>query len=407
MRPVNEYKISEKIASANKELFEAEPAPAAHADEGVEPVEDRPLPKEVLGADLVKQTFSSKTSSVDSDRSRRVTFRSDLEEFEPDFISDNEDDGDEMSRAQLNDESISESEDDLDSARLNNNLNTCANKNNFEEIHENSNNLPRQRHTMADGGREDDAFVKETVVSVANVDSGDGGCTEEIEEICEVIDDFGLAESAEQARVALRQKMSPIDLLEDERSSLSSASDSDNSKIINPLITKPTSQPSEHISPNSKPNRKSPTSSPSSSVKNQKQPRHSGHCHPPSSAGSNGTNRTNHSPDILKIQLNFKPCCEYKHLETTRLPRYCGYISQYGLSKEQLERREARREKHHSRRNKRNERKEQEETQKSRINEEAFENWLRLKMRSNRSGTRNMYDVAPQAKSRSIKNRKL
>lgn len=98
---------------------------------------------------------------------------------------------------------------------------------------------------------------------------------------------------------------------------------------------------------------------------------------------------------FLKIQLNFKPCCEYKYLENDRLPRYCGYISQYGLSKEQLEMREKRRERLKERQSDKTAKQLQEETMKSEVNEEAFARWLQNKMRNTRSMTKNMYDYRP------------
>lgn len=81
--------------------------------------------------------------------------------------------------------------------------------------------------------------------------------------------------------------------------------------------------------------------------------------------------------------------------ENDRLPRYCGYISQYGLSKEQLEMRERRRERLRNRQSDKTAKQLQEETVKSEVNEEAFARWLQNKMRTSRNMTKNMYDYRP------------
>lgn len=422
LRPVNEYKIAEKIESANKELFDGKTS-VEYFDHNSSTIEVQSLIENNTGeadGDLDIDQSAGKSASlsigrqslsVESERSKRVTFRMDLEEFEPEFISDIEDANDSHA-----DDSVSESDDDnaLNRGRLNNNVNSnslksceLSDNNNFQSI-----NVMNIVETDRFGEvllMTDDATLKPVSDDGGLLDchenSSDDGCAEGLEEICEVIEDFGLAEYPEsRPSVVVKESLTTaenFEQIDDIKSSSSSVSDSEHSKIVKPLITKRRSLPIQNHKPLKSTNISVSLSQPSTAKPTckHKPTRH----HPSSSSAS--TSASSHSrshpssatSDILKIQLNFKPCCEHKHLETQRLPRYCGYLSQYGLSKEQLERRDARRERHHHRRCKRIERQEQEELLKSLINEEAFASWLRLKMRTNHNnGTRNMYDVVQQ-----------
>lgn len=423
LRPVNEYKIAEKIESANKELFDDKSNAAVWdvnpetlvAESDINLTEAPASEIHYSSGHICSALITGGQSlSVDSERLRRVTFRLDLEEFEPEFITDNEDNA---SDSQADGDSVSESEDE-DGAQRNNNVqpssavDNCGLSENNNSQAKNMNESDRLGEAMkmttscepvSDGGAND------CNASVSSVN--DECCAEELEEICEVIEDFGLAEDpAGSRRLAVKENFDHND--DAKSSSSSSVSGSEHSTISKPpsssmnkrfSITSPnhTQSKSKNASsvslsqplnkPCKHPHRRYPTSSSALSPPASK---HSG-----SQTSSAGSNRTDHhTSDILKIQLNIKPCCEHKHLESQRLPRYCGYLSQYGLSKEQLERREARRERYRNRRSQRIERKEREESLKSRINEEAFESWLRRKMRTSHGGggTRNMYDVVQQ-----------
>lgn len=109
-------------------------------------------------------------------------------------------------------------------------------------------------------------------------------------------------------------------------------------------------------------------------------------------------NNHNHRSDVekdnelLKIQLNFKCCCEHKYQENDRLPRYKGYFSQYGLSKEELEARAVRKEHIKKLQYERWVRANEEKQIKSQINENAYAQWLREKLRKVRNKEKNMYN---------------
>lgn len=422
MRPVNEYKIAEKIASANKELFDEELNAESILCNLEAATTEHPEPNNVgKPASLIG---GQQSMSVESDGSRRVTFCIELEEYEPDFITDNEDASD--AHPEDGEDSVSESDDEIMAHRqqkgmFNNNVLSSA----PSELKPNdNNNLPKNQlkdDTRICGYDKTATPMMDSVSGMANdcngttVSDEDESCfDEDIDEICEVIEDFALVATShpETQRMAMNKTdATPLGQNDVARSSSSSRSDSVQSEIMKPslIITKhsyPNSETknpafSSLSQPKLKPHKPAIPRQPSSTSSPSSASNHSGGSQT-SSAGSNRicrhNNNQHHAPpsDILKIQLNFKSCCEHKHLDAPRLPRYCGYLSQYGLSKEQLERREARRERHQRRRSKRVERLAQEESQKSRVNDEAFESWLRLKMRtsSRRAGTtQNMYDV--------------
>lgn len=97
--------------------------------------------------------------------------------------------------------------------------------------------------------------------------------------------------------------------------------------------------------------------------------------------------------DILRIHLNVRSCCENKYLDNDRLPRYNGYISQYGLSKDQLELREQNRQKYFEQRARREREIMRAKQQISDLNEQAFRQWLVRKNHLARPRYKNMYDV--------------
>lgn len=114
----------------------------------------------------------------------------------------------------------------------------------------------------------------------------------------------------------------------------------------------------------------------------------------------NLTNKdTINQDDLLKIHLNVRSCCENKYLDNNRLPRYNGYISQYGLSKDQLEERELNRQKYLEKRARREREIMRAKQQIAHLNELAFQQWLIRKNRVSRSKYKNMYDsIEPKPK---------
>lgn len=107
----------------------------------------------------------------------------------------------------------------------------------------------------------------------------------------------------------------------------------------------------------------------------------------------NGQNSaTKEGENLLKIHLNVKSCCEFKYLDNNRLPRYNGFFSQYGLSKDQLEHREQ-----HRRKCIENQQKRQREIMKAKqqiadLNELAFQQWLIRKNHEAKPKFKNFYN---------------
>lgn len=95
---------------------------------------------------------------------------------------------------------------------------------------------------------------------------------------------------------------------------------------------------------------------------------------------------------LLKIHLNVRKCCELRYLENDRLPRYNGYISQYGLSKDQLDALEHSKRAHRQHLDEKRRQYRDAIARKSAENEQAFARWLRHKQKNSKSRTKNMYD---------------
>lgn len=110
---------------------------------------------------------------------------------------------------------------------------------------------------------------------------------------------------------------------------------------------------------------------------------------------ANTANKEIHQDELLKLHLNVRACCENKYLHNNRLPRYNGYISQYGLSKDQLEMRELNRKKFIENRARREREIMRAKQQIADLNEQAFQQWLIRKNRCARPKYKNMYDVTP------------
>ncbi|XP_055840413.1 uncharacterized protein LOC129908123 [Episyrphus balteatus] len=99
------------------------------------------------------------------------------------------------------------------------------------------------------------------------------------------------------------------------------------------------------------------------------------------------------SPEITNLKLNYKTCCEYRNSDCAKLPKYTGYMSEYGLSRDQLEKREQSLQSKHKVVVEKSLKATEAEVQKMQDNERAFTTWLKNKMRFPINRTKNMFDV--------------
>lgn len=349
LRPVNGYKISDRIISANKELFEENLAAGSSGGSG--------------GGE-------GSSDSAEGTNQRRVTFREDLEDFEPDFSTE-----DDYEESDIIDDDV------------------------FDEI-EDSVCVEPEVPVVANGID----HPEETIIIVHQqqppeeppMNSFENNC-KEIEEICEEIEEV------------IIDKNGPELGRSDTKSSIFQTDDSGDGTVIECCIVKVETKSNRLNEENQQLNhdtkRLNPSTIQSTFLKSSSPILTSSS----SSSSSTSTNAHNHrsingmknlrkisDPKSLKMQLNFKPCCEYKLMESTRLPRYSGYYSQYGLSKEQLEKRDSRQEKLMQRRFEKHSKRHEAEVQRSQINEDAFARWLQNKMRNPRNHMKNMYDYKPE-----------
>lgn len=371
------------------------------------------------------------TSVADTDQEEasspspcRVSFRSHLEDFEPEFITDTEEEEDDD-----NGQDYSESESDAAEASSttvnspvghtnNNATKTAAEQRDKLNMMLDSPNRrrPPQQHTQIEAKTADTTSKITTTTTTtassvsANSDkagrihtsdkNGADDDDEDIDEICEVIEDFGLA----NANDMLSSELPPMALTRLDRDDDNERNDEDDSgEDVDPSITSDSNLSCHSQMRGCSHNRRASAGSKSQTLQHSKPSTKTHHRMRRSSSSASektvdndtmkGGGASSHSQS-MKIQLNFKPCCEFKNAEARRLPAYCGYVSQYGLSKVQLEHRDARRESHRMRRERRAANREAEESSKSRVNEEAFARWLTVKMRTTRStiASRNMYD---------------
>ncbi|XP_070064523.1 trichohyalin [Drosophila virilis] len=93
------------------------------------------------------------------------------------------------------------------------------------------------------------------------------------------------------------------------------------------------------------------------------------------------------------IKMNYKICCEHRNALQEKLPRYTGYMSEYGLSAKQLQQRDQqlRRKQRFAMEQTLN--RNEHELKKLQDNERAFTTWLKNKMRYPINKTRNMFDA--------------
>lgn len=97
-------------------------------------------------------------------------------------------------------------------------------------------------------------------------------------------------------------------------------------------------------------------------------------------------------PEVTDLKLHYKTCCEFKNVQQ-KLPKYTGYLSEYGLSKEQLLERERKLQQKQQGKEVQTLRSSEAEMRKMHDNERAFTTWLKNKMRFPINKTRNMFDV--------------
>lgn len=104
----------------------------------------------------------------------------------------------------------------------------------------------------------------------------------------------------------------------------------------------------------------------------------------------------------LSLKLNYKTCCEYRNAENQRLPKYMGYLSEYGLTKEQLDAREKQIEVKKAKYMEKNLNATKAQIDKMCENEAAFTIWLKNKMRYPVNKTINMFDYKGSIKQNNI-----
>ncbi|XP_016972706.2 coiled-coil domain-containing protein 181 [Drosophila rhopaloa] len=93
------------------------------------------------------------------------------------------------------------------------------------------------------------------------------------------------------------------------------------------------------------------------------------------------------------IRMNYKICCEHRHSIQGKLPRYMGYMSEYGLTAQQLERRDQQLRRKQRFSMEQTLQSNEQELKKMQDNERAFTTWLKNKMRYPINKTRNMFDA--------------
>lgn len=111
------------------------------------------------------------------------------------------------------------------------------------------------------------------------------------------------------------------------------------------------------------------------------------------------------SPEITNLKLNYKTCCEYRNSDCAKLPKYTGYMSEYGLSRDQLEKREQTLQIKHKVVVEKSLKATEAEVQKMQDNERAFTTWLKNKMRFPINRTKNMFDVKKTKSNNTVSNR--
>ncbi|XP_075160517.1 uncharacterized protein LOC142233466 [Haematobia irritans] len=110
------------------------------------------------------------------------------------------------------------------------------------------------------------------------------------------------------------------------------------------------------------------------------------------SSTHNNNNRFQPPPEVTDLKLHYKTCCEFKNAQQ-KLPKYTGYLSEYGLSRDQLLEREQKLQTKQRSLLQQTLKTSEDEMRKMHDNERAFTKWLKNKMRFPLNKTRNMFDV--------------
>lgn len=347
LTPVNEYNIVEKIQSANNQLFAS-------------------INNDMNGLKQTQENTDNKSNRIMLQPKHRVTFSSDIEEYE-DEISDGE-----IIENQYKDD------DDIDKE--------------VAEIIERDENLMMEfnkidglmeRMTIEEAYLKDDNDDNESI-SEDNDFTTDVEVPEEMKNVEETANDCQSTETITNLIVPQNAKEKEKNMLSLNQSAIQSnehetpcrkCNKSYNTVSSKQYIKRPTTS---HISTEFK---RSPQSNRSASANTHRNLR---------------SKCTTNQNELLKIHLNVRACCENKYLDNNRLPRYNGYISQYGLSKDQLELRELNRQKYMEKRARREREIIKAKQEIADLNEQAFRAWLIRKNHVARPKYKNFYDEPVQ-----------
>lgn len=330
LTPVNEYNIVDKIQLANNQLF-------ASINE------DHTM-------DVPKQSYDHCNNNNKIDRlmlqsKHRVTFSSDIEEYEDDLSEED------VTEMQYKDDDAVDKE--------------------IAEIIERDEN-PTLEHNKIDG------IMK--IMSIEEAYSNDDGSESDDNDYAtelEVVEDANktiVEETTIQSQsIAPTKDMQP--------SNSNARNDNEHEKIGVPLNESPCRACNK--TNNTLSSKRPATSHITTGFKRSTVPQTHRH-----SANKDTTN----PDDVLNIHLHVRACCENKYLDNNRLPRYNGYISQYGLSKDQLEMRELNRQKCIEKRARREREIMKAKQEIADLNEQAFRAWATRKNHVARTKCKNMYD---------------
>lgn len=345
LTPVNEYNIVDKIQTANNQLFAS-----------IDDIQTMAFQKPST------ENSTNKSDKLLLQSKHRVTFSSDIEEYEDD-ISDEEIAGVQYKDDEAIDKEIAEIiERDENQAEENDKVDGLMKRLSIEEVYSN-----------------DDASDDYTTE------------LEVVEEINDTVEESNINESNHL------QSIVPIETININNSNVQTVKEKE--KIIVPLnVTgngtdgdKPPCRACNKVNYTSsiRQGTKRPTTSQATTGFKRSTISQTNRI---VSANMPRNSMNKDSDDLLKIHLNVRACCENRYLDNNRLPRYNGYISQYGLSKDQLEQRESNRQKYLEKRARRDREITRAKQEIADLNEQAFRQWLVRKNHVARPKYKNMYD---------------
>lgn len=340
LTPVNEYNIVDKIQSANNQLF-------ASINE------DHTM-------DVPKQTYDNCNDNNKMDRlmlqsKHRVTFSSDIEEYEDDLSEED------VTGMQYKDDDAVDKE--------------------IAEI------IERDENAMVEHDKIDGLMKRMSIEETYSNDDGSASEDNDYATELEVVDDMNesIVEDTkiQSQSTPLTEHINPSNLQkvnDDEKiivplneSPCRACNKTNNTLSMRRGIKRPTTS---HITTGFKRS----TLPQTNRIASADTHRNSAH------------RDSNNQDDVLNIHLNVRACCENKYLDNNRLPRYNGYISQYGLSKDQLEMREMNRQKYLEKRARREREIIKAKQEIADLNEQAFRAWITRKNHVARPKCKNMYD---------------